>query len=443
MKKTISENHKFSFNAEIVIIRAFDKILVISPSTANWLVLENENQLSFFNLLKRLPLGEALRNFKGDIADCKEVVTQIVAREFENHDVRSCITNDTKQLHLYLTNGCNLRCPHCYMYSGAKKRNELTLEEVKRIILSYSKHGGKSITLSGGEVSTRSDLQEIVDFASGYDLKIRILTNGVLWSEEQISYISNRIDAVQVSVDGYSEDSNAFIRGKGNFIKSLKTLDSFIKHGVPAEIAITPPFSLCAEDEVANYVSFCNNLLIKYKDKPFKIKIAEQLIDGRDIHLTEHDSLRYYKFITQIKTSINGWGTELESFIRAFKKKEIMDNCMYGVFAIDATGDVFFCSRVSSLKPIGNIREMEFKDIFEKSRKAQDLSKIDNFRPCKGCELRYICGGGCRIDYFPEFAQITDIDKVDFTMISERKCSDDIKNRFYKLMIESNIRLYH
>ena len=86
---------------------------------------------------------------------------------------------------------------------------------------------------------------------------------------------------------------------------------------------------------------------------------------------------------------------------------------------------------------------MEFKDIFEKSRKAQDLSKIDNFRPCKGCELRYICGGGCRIDYFPEFAQITDIDKVDFTMISERKCSDDIKNRFYKLMIESNMRLYH
>lgn len=98
MKKTISENHKFSFNAEIVIIRAFDKILVISPSTANWLVLENENQLSFFNLLKRLPLGKALRNFKGDIADCKEVVTQIVAREFENHDVRSCITKDRKSV---------------------------------------------------------------------------------------------------------------------------------------------------------------------------------------------------------------------------------------------------------------------------------------------------------------------------------------------------------
>lgn len=328
------------------------------------------------------------------------------------------------------------------MFSGTKRDQELCYEEIENIISNFSNIGCSSITLSGGEVTTRKDFKDIVEFAYKKNLRIRVLTNGVLWSENLISSIANKIEAVQVSIDGYSEESNSIIRGKGNFYKSLKTVDCFLRHGISTEIAITPPYSIIANDEADKYISFCKELLKRFKGEFFKIKIAEQLIDGREVHLTDSESCKYTQYITRIKSSINGWESEVESFIRAFRNKEIMDNCMYGVFAIDAIGDVFLCSRVSSLKPIGNIRSMSFQDIFTASKKAQQLSKIDNFRPCKNCELRYICGGGCRIDYFPEFAQITNVDQVDFSKISERNCSDKVKGRFYRLMIESNERLF-
>ena len=115
---------------------------------------------------------------------------------------------------------------------------------------------------------------------------------------------------------------------------------------------------------------------------------------------------------------------------------------MYGVFAVDAIGNVFFCSRVSSLKPICNVRDTDIDKIFAMSKMAQKLSVIDNFRPCKYCELRYICGGGCRIDYFKEFTEIVDVNSVDFDKISPRTCSPSTKERFYRLMIASNNRLF-
>ena len=37
---------------------------------------------------------------------------------------------DEVSLHLYLTNACNLRCPHCYMNAGKTGDNELTYEEI-------------------------------------------------------------------------------------------------------------------------------------------------------------------------------------------------------------------------------------------------------------------------------------------------------------------------
>ena len=38
-------------------------------------------------------------------------------------------------------------------------------------------------------------------------------------------------------------------------------------------------------------------------------------------------------------------------------------------------------------------------DIIEKSKYIKEVTSVDNTRICKDCEIRYICGGGCRIKY--------------------------------------------
>lgn len=442
MKKNIPNNYKFCFPNNIREIEYGGKILIISPETANWFVLDNSQQVHFFHLLQVYDLKTSLEKFTGNYIDAKKTVTQIVARNFENTHVQSCISGNIKQLHFYLTNKCNLRCPHCYMYSGEGLDDELTTDEIFSILNNFSSIGGKSVTFSGGEISVRKDILEITEHAHKCGLKIRILTNGTLWNEALIKKVSKVIDSVQISIDGYSEESNSKIRGVGNFSKSLYSISEFIQNGLSTEVAITLPYSAIENDEGRYYVKFCKDLLEKYPSDLFKIKIAEQLIDGRFVHLSEQQKNLYFKYVLNIKSEINGRPSELESFVRAFSKKEIMDNCMYGVFSIDSSGNVFLCSRITSLSPICNIRNTSFNRIYELSKKAQKLSNINNFKPCNTCELKYICGGGCRIEYFPEFSKITDIEKIDMKKISNRVCSYEIKEKFYKLMIDANEKLF-
>ncbi|MDE6090338.1 MAG: radical SAM protein [Duncaniella sp.] len=442
MKKTISPQTKFNIPTDIRYIRYSGKILTIFPNIAKWIVLDNEAQVGFLELLRDNNLQTSLDQFDGIISDAQCVVTQIIARGIENHDVKSCISDDTKQLHFYLTNGCNLRCPHCYMLSGEKSHDELTTTEVFNILRGFKNSGGASVTFSGGEVLTRNDFIEIIKYANSLDLRIRVLTNGVLWTDKLILEASKYINAVQISIDGYSEDSNSIVRGKNNFQKSLHTINSFISFGISTELAITPPYSSVKYDESEQFIHFCNDLISRYPSNLFKIKIAEQIIDGRNVHLSASEAKSYYEYICKIKSAINGWESELESFIRAFDKNEIMDNCMYGVFSIDSSGFMYFCSRISSLKPVCNVRETSFDEITKLSRIAQKLSVIDNFLPCKNCEIKYICGGGCRIDYFQGFTDITDVNNVNMNTIAPRNCTEEIKNRFYRLMIDSNHRLF-
>lgn len=442
VKRSVDPCHRFIFPSNIVKVDYKGKILVISPNTANWIVLENDLQFDFFKLLVQHQLDEALALYTGGIDNAKYTVTQIVARDFCNTETKSCINDSVKQLHFYLTNSCNMTCPHCYMFSGKKSEQELSSECIKKVLTSYSEYGS-SVTFSGGEITMRKDLYDIVAFASNEcKLNVRLMTNGVLWDESMIDKFSPIINSVQISIDGYSEESNALVRGKGNFKKAINTLIRFASNGVHSEVAITPPFSVVINHEEDKYVEFCKELFEILPHNNFSVKFSEQIIDGRSVHLTQEEQMEYFNSVSRIKAQIAGYDIRIRSFANAFRDSTIMDNCMYGVFSIDATGQVYLCARVPSLKPICNVKNTPFSRIVMLSKKAQDISRIDNFKPCNSCELMYICGGGCRVDYFPEFAQITDVSNCNVKSFSPRKCTSDLKEKFYDLMIESNHLLY-
>lgn len=63
VKKKISEDTKFTLPVNIKKVIYKGKIFVISPETANWIILENEEQWQFFQLLTSFDLGTALKQF--------------------------------------------------------------------------------------------------------------------------------------------------------------------------------------------------------------------------------------------------------------------------------------------------------------------------------------------------------------------------------------------
>lgn len=91
----------------------------------------------------------------------------------------------------------------------------------------------------------------------------------------------------------------------------------------------------------------------------------------------------------------------------------------------------------------GNIRDMNFSEIFRLMKIAEGVGNIKNFKPCGDCELRFICGGGCRIAEFKGFSEVIDVENVDFSKIEPKECDEKaMKARYYKLMVDTNERFY-
>ena len=441
VKKTISLDKQYVFPEDIRYIRFENVIITIAVNTANWIILENDNQLHFFKLLFNNNLGDALKEFDGPQNDAVKVVRQIEAKNFENTQ----ITKDSggnPNFHFYLTNKCNLKCPHCYMFSGAKEDKELTTEEILNILTKISKHQYERVIFSGGEITTRNDLYEIVNHAHNLGLKIQLLTNGTLWSEELIKKIAPIIDEIQISIDGFSEKENAKIRGVNSFEKSLNTIEKFVQAGVFTEVGITPFYDNELKNKINEYAEFGKQLINKFGTSNFRVRFSVELLDGRDITLTDEEREEYSKIINKIYSLYYGETIDDYPFIKMRKEKRIMDNCTYGGINISSEGNVYLCSRIPSLKPIGNIKNDNLDKIIHLSKIAQNLSHIDNLKPCCNCELKYICGGGCRITYFPDLTTCDNIESITKEDIRPRKCTKKYKEDFYRLLIRTNERIF-
>ena len=189
-KYNIDSGKIYDFPDNISIVNHNEKILIIAPEEANWIVLDSTQQQYVFNLFHSgLSIEEILKIPSIDSSDVKFVVTQIEARKFYKQGPN--IQRVDKTMHLYLTNRCNLSCPHCYMFSGKAERNELETQEIKKLISDFTKiSNGTSITFSGGEPTIRTDFEEIVRTAYEMGLEVKILTNGTQLSSERITALS-------------------------------------------------------------------------------------------------------------------------------------------------------------------------------------------------------------------------------------------------------------
>lgn len=435
VRKRISEDTKFTLPVKIKKVIYKEKIFVISPETASWIILENEEQWQFFQLLTSLDLGNALKQFCGAYENAQYTVTQIVAKHFDNQLVKP--KNNGGSMQMYLTNECNMRCPHCYMFAGLKKDRELSTKEIFDIISSFKKHGGKNIVFSGGEIALRTDLYEILKYSCDLGISNEILTNGTLWNADLVKKVAPLITRVQISIDGYDEATNSLIRGKGNFSKALNAVNLFYESNVDTEISVTPYLDKKLAENYQCYIDFARMLNQKYHKANFLVKFTFDVLNGRDICVSEKQKKDYQSIVTKIYNELYGDFVD-KPFLEFHKHGGIENNCDYGNVAISADGNVCLCPIIPEMKPVGNIRVNSFDELLDIAQKARSLSNINNLSPCKDCELKYICGGECRIKHFSGFKE-NDLQEI---ATSKRVCSQDHKNMFYDMMLKLNDEMY-
>lgn len=407
--------------------------IVIFPLIAKWLILHNEEQLDFFNLLGSHTIQQAINLSIAANQDIEWVLIQLEGKKICNTEPFE--KSIDRSLHLYITNACNLHCPHCYMNAGMCNENELSTDLIVNIIECFASEGGRKIILSGGEVLMRSDFIHIVKECSRLDLIIEILTNGTLWNKQIIKEIAQDIHKIQISIDGFNEEENAKVRGKGSFLKAIDAIRQISEYNIPIEIAVTPHYDQNLKEKISQYAEFGKQLLTEFPKTIMAVKFTGEIFDGRDIKFSKEEKNEYLQIAQEIyRQCYNRSGDE--AFIEYHKKGGKEGNCNYGNLAIDAEGNIYFCPAVNLMHPFGNVRNVNLRKLFQNVGRIQHKSHVDNIEPCNICDLRYICGGECRAIHFKLFSDCNQT--FHSRQNGKRMCSPMIKNHYYDMLIRTN-----
>ena len=143
--------------------------------------------------------------------------------------------NDGKPFifHFLTTLKCNCDCEIC-LWKNNTKKDELTLEEIKRIYLEAKEAGFLVTILWGGEPLIRKDITEIIKYVKR-ELKftiVGIVTNG-WFLPDKIKEFGNDIDFILISLDSPRPEEHDQIRGLPGLYNKIMDSVTTIKESYP------------------------------------------------------------------------------------------------------------------------------------------------------------------------------------------------------------------
>ena len=149
------------------------------------------------------------------------------------------------QIYFYLTEGCNLRCRHCWIapkyQSEANQYPALDLDLFKSIIEQAKPLGLIGVKLTGGEPLLHPQINEILEHIRTEDLDLTVETNGVLCTSELAHKMAEcKNPFVSVSLDGSEAETHEWVRGvEGCFEEAIEGLRNLTNAGLRPQVIMT------------------------------------------------------------------------------------------------------------------------------------------------------------------------------------------------------------
>ena len=167
-----------------------------------------------------------------------------------------------KQVFLYITDECNLRCVHCLYKPNLTfhvNRKEIDFITALELISDLKQIGAIKLTLIGGEPTLygreerNEPLFKIINEAKelGYEL-IRISTNGQFDDRLLLDSRFKCLDEIAFSLDGFSPEINDPIRGIGSFNKCIANIKKAIELSYNVSITCCIHKKLLKKDDEGN-----------------------------------------------------------------------------------------------------------------------------------------------------------------------------------------------
>jgi len=290
-------------------------------------------------------------------------------------------------INIEITYACNQNCVFCAADAGTPLKNELTQKEIDTLLDEITELHINPVTITGGEPLLKYDIVlHMVRRIASAGLKPIMLTNAVLITEEMAENLyAAGLHTIQTSVDGMTPEVHNKIRGTSTALDDVKRGISIFKEA-GFEVHLSTVLNRQNFSQLEKILAIQN---LFGSDKTY-ISFVHPLGRGKDkkFHLTPQQVRNYF-----VLSHMTDAGEILNEFIPR-------ERCSIGTSpVVTPTGDVYPCmlTKFEPLK-LGNIRKTTLKEIWQHSPLLKELCTCSVYmlEPCKTCEYRLYCGGGCR-----------------------------------------------
>jgi radical SAM/SPASM domain protein of ACGX system len=325
-------------------------------------------------------------------------------------------------LQWHITDQCDLRCSHCYMYDEpsytSEIQNPLSTEECFRVMDSFlgmlarlsTEHGIKimpRINFTGGDPILRPDLFELLDYAEERNIYIGMLGNPNHITPDSAQKLREHgVGRYQISIDGM-EDTHDSSRRKGSFSDSLRALEILKEAGIMENVMFSlskqnahdliPVMQLMAEREIrrfdfarvaayGNARELGNDLQpLEYRELLMEVYEAMKRLGKRGVKTEYGFKDHLWNLLRFELGDYTLWGNN--------DGKRIYDGCHAGqtFLVLLADGTIYACRRFVS--PIGNVRRDDLYHVFRYSQTLNKMRNVELYEKCRLCELRQYCRG--------------------------------------------------
>jgi len=276
--------------------------------------------------------------------------------------------------------------------------NELSTDEIIECINQFADLGIYQIGISGGEPFMRSDILEILEYASNKNIKIAITTNGFFLDDKNIRKLKKieNISLIQVSLDGSNEETHDYIRQyKGAYKSAINAISGLVSEGITTGV-VTTVMKLNI-DQVPDITKKVKQLGVSiYGARRFMpVGKGNKLRDS--LLISKEDYARHLQYWSDKKINDSDLEYIIEEPLLSIFESEKHSNSgcpagnSYG--AITSLGDIRACIFIPL--SLGNIRNKKFSQIWETSDIRNKIIGRAFEGKCSICNIKENCSG-CR-----------------------------------------------
>lgn len=282
-----------------------------------------------------------------------------------------------------ITYACNSRCKTCtYWQMSHKMENDLSTEEVYKLLDEAYDFGMRGYYLFGGEPLVRNDIEEVVEYARNRGFLTTMNTNGSLL-EAKAESLGENLDFAFVSLD-YFDEYHDFIRGRRGAFDEVTRGIKKIREVGRTRVTLVTTISRLNFDAIEPMARFARRLGVGISYNAVEPTVQSSFEEGRtdspvkDYGLSKEQLQTFYETLLRLK------GEDYSLMETTYTLKHYMEEktftCHFPKIFVYVSPDkkVFSCAYDHTY----DLKKVSFKDYFSSSLYKDHVKRAERCNIC-------------------------------------------------------------